>query len=82
MGLVERQLVSIDWDVRTLRVVFFALRSKGPVRIKKVVSATIPAEVSRDDPVAFGRLLRAVLDREGIDGRRWITTSGPRRRRD
>ena len=37
MALVERQLVSVDWDVRTLWVVHFAVRSKGGVRIKKVI---------------------------------------------
>ena len=58
MALVERQLVSVDWDVRTLRVAFFAVRSKGGARIKKVVSVSIPPDVSVGDPASVGRRLR------------------------
>ena len=72
MALVERQLVSIDLDVRTLRVAFFAVRSKGGARIKKVVSVSIPPDVSVGDPASVGRLLRDVLNREGIGARRMV----------
>lgn len=72
MALMERQLVSIDWDIRTLRVVYFAVRSKGGVRIKKVCSVAIPTEVNVGDPSSFGKLLRDVLDREGIGAKRMV----------
>jgi len=72
MALVERQLVSIDWDIRTLRMAAFTLRSKGGVRIRKVVSAAIPEEVSVGDPASFGEFVREVLHREGISARRMV----------
>ncbi len=72
MAWVERQLVSIDWDVRTLRVVAFSVRPKGSVRIKKVLSVAIPEEVCVGDPASFGQLLRDVLAREGIGAKRML----------
>ncbi|MFH0980616.1 MAG: pilus assembly protein PilM [Planctomycetota bacterium] len=72
MAWVERQLLSIDWDVRTLRVVWFTLRPNGGVRIKKVLSAAVPAEVPVGDPAAFGQLLRDVLDREKVTATRMV----------
>ena len=72
MAWVERQVVSIDWDVRTLRVVAFSMRPKRGVRIKKVFSAAIPEEVRVGDPASFGQLLRDVLAREGIGAKRMV----------
>lgn len=72
MALVERQLVSVDWDVRTLRVVHFAVRSKGGVRIKKVLRVGIPENVVAGDPQSLGKLIRDVLDREGIGAGRMV----------
>ncbi|MCP4590531.1 MAG: pilus assembly protein PilM [bacterium] len=72
MGLVERQLVSVDWDVRTVRVVSFTMRSKSGVRVKRVMSVAIPAEADPGDPAVIGRLLRQALDREGIRATRMV----------
>jgi type IV pilus assembly protein PilM len=72
MRLVEKQLVSIDWDLRNLRVVAFSMRAKGGIRIRKVLSVAIPADVSVGDPAALGRLLVDVLARERIDAKRMI----------
>ena len=72
MALMEKQLVSIDWDSRTLRVVHFAVRPKGGVRVHKVLSVAIPPEVTVGDPASFGKLLRDVLSREGIRAGRMV----------
>jgi type IV pilus assembly protein PilM len=72
MGWVERQLVSIDWDIRNLRVVSFTVRAKGDVRIRKVFSVAIPPEVSVGDPASFGQLLAEVLRREEIVAKRMV----------
>ena len=72
MAWVERQLVSLDWDVRTLRVVHFTMGSKGGVRIRKVLSVALPSDMRAGDSVAFGQLIRRVLERERIGARRMV----------
>jgi type IV pilus assembly protein PilM len=72
MALVEKQLISVDWDVRTLRVVHFSLRPKGGIRVRKVLSVAVPADVNVTDPASLGRVLRDVLAREGIGARRMV----------
>ena len=72
MAWVDRQVVSIDWDVRTLRIVHFVVRSKGGVGIRKVLSVAIPPDLRAGDPSAVGQLIRQVLDRERIGAGRMV----------
>lgn len=60
-----KQLLAIDWDSRTLRVVH-ALLSKREVKIDRLLSVAIPSGVDPSDPAQMGRHIRRVLDQESI----------------
>ncbi len=67
--LVEKPILAIDWDVRTLRVVH-ARSSKKSVDIEQVLSIAIPDDVDQDDPDSMGKFIRAALTKAGITTRR------------
>lgn len=61
-----KQLLAIDWDSRTLRVVH-ALLAKREVKIDRLLSVAIPSGVDPSDPLQMGRHIRRVLDQESIN---------------
>ncbi len=62
------KIVALDWDVRTLRVVH-ALVGKRGVKIDRLLSVDIPADVDVAEPDQMGRFIRRVLDQERIGTR-------------
>jgi type IV pilus assembly protein PilM len=66
-----KQLLAIDWDNRTLRVVHALLGKRG-VKIDRLLSVGIPAEVDPCNPEQMGQHIRRVLDQEGIRTRHAI----------
>ncbi len=60
-----KQLLAIDWDSRTLRVVH-ALLAKREVKIDRLLSVAIPSGVDPSDPSQMGSHIRRVLDQESI----------------
>ena len=63
--LPPKRIVAVDWDTRTLRIVH-ALLSKRGVKIDRLLSAPIPADLDLANPEQLGRHIRRVLDQEGI----------------
>ncbi|MFQ5463229.1 MAG: type IV pilus biogenesis protein PilM [Phycisphaerae bacterium] len=61
----NRELLALDWDTRTLRVVYARVGNKG-VTIDRLLSVKIPPEVDVLDAQQMGRHIRRVLDEEGI----------------
>lgn len=59
------KIVSIDWDVRSLRVVHASVGKRG-VSIDRLLSAEIPADVHPSDPATMGAHIRRVLEQERI----------------
>lgn len=62
------KIVSIDWDVRSVRVVHASVSKRG-VSIDRLLSAEIPADVQPSDPVSMGAHIRRVLEQERIKTR-------------
>ena len=60
-----KQLLAIDWDNRTLRVVHATLSKRG-VQIERMLSVAIPSDVDPANPEQMGRHIRRVLDQEAI----------------
>lgn len=67
----ERQILSVDWDQRELRVVYARIRRER-VQIEDVFAVTIPEDVSLADADAVGKLLRQALDQGQVSCRRVI----------
>ncbi len=61
----SRKVVAIDWDARTLRVVHAFVGKRG-IKIDRILSAAIPADVDLANPQLLGRHIRRVLDQEQI----------------
>lgn len=62
------KILSIDWDVRSVRVVHATIGKRGAT-IDRLLSAEIPADVDVRDPAQMGAHLRRVLDQENIKTR-------------
>ncbi len=62
------KIVSIDWDVRSVRVVHASVGKRG-VSIDRLLSAEIPPDVHPSDPVQMGAHIRRVLEQERIKTR-------------
>ncbi len=62
------KIVSIDWDVRSVRVVHASVSKRG-VSIDRLLSAEIPADVHPSDPAQMGAHIRRVLEQERIKTR-------------
>ncbi len=67
--LVDKPILAVDWDVRTLRIVH-ARVSKSSADIEQVLSIAIPSDVDRDDPESMGKFVRAALTKAGITTKR------------
>ncbi|MCH7526907.1 MAG: pilus assembly protein PilM, partial [Planctomycetes bacterium] len=67
--MIERPILSIDWDVRTLRMVHAFVR-KSSVRIDQVLSVAIPDDVDVNDAQSLGTLIRSALHKAGIGTKR------------
>ncbi len=63
--------MSIDWDVRELRVVHARIR-KGRVQVEDVFAVGIPKQVDPADATQMGRLLHDALEQERVSCRRVI----------
>ena len=61
----DKQVVSLDWDSRSLRVVRWRLRNRQ-ARVVKSLTAELSAEVAIKDAESLGRFVREVLSRERI----------------
>lgn len=70
-GLADRNILSVDWDPRQLRMVHATVR-KRKVAVERVMAVTIAADVDTGDPAALGRLMRQALHQEGVRTRRVI----------
>lgn len=64
----KRRIVCLEWDGRMLRVVE-ALVSKKGVRLLKVESLLIPAEVDANDASSLGKWIRRALDEQGVSAK-------------
>lgn len=62
---LPKKILAIDWDARTLRVVHAFLSKRG-VKIDRIFSTPIPAEVDSASPEQMGRHIRTALEQEGI----------------
>ncbi len=69
--MADRNIVSIDWDPRELRVVHAKVR-KGKVRIQDVFAASIPSDVDMTDADQVGQLLHDAFKQERINCRKVI----------
>ena len=61
----DKQVVSLDWDSRSLRVVRWRLRNRQ-ARVVKSLTAELSDEVAIKDAESLGRFVREVLSRERI----------------
>ncbi len=61
----NRKLLALDWDTRTLRVVYARVGKKG-VTIDRLLSVKVPSDVDVLDAKQMGAHIRRVLDEEGI----------------
>lgn len=66
-----KQLLAIDWDSRTLRIVHATLGKRG-VKIERLLSVGLPADVDASNPEQMGKHIRRVLDQEAIRARHAI----------
>lgn len=67
--LVDKPVLAIDWDAKTLRIVH-ARTNKTSADIEQVLSVAIPSDMDRDDPDSMGKFIRAVLSKAGITTKR------------
>lgn len=65
------RIVSIDWDIRTLRVVHAHISKRG-LKIDKLLTTAIPDGLDVDDPESMGLYVRRTLEAEGIATRHAI----------
>ncbi|MHC5110936.1 MAG: pilus assembly protein PilM [Planctomycetota bacterium] len=65
MAAKKGKLLALDWDVRTLRVVYAAFARRG-VTIERVLSVNIPSDVNPDEPAEMGAHIRRVLTAQHI----------------
>ncbi len=61
----QKNIVAIDWDAQTLRVVHAGTGKRG-VKIDRIFSSRIPESVDTFDPEQMGKHIRQTLDHEGI----------------
>lgn len=64
----QRDILAIDWDSRTLRIVHARYTKRG-VDIDRLLSVPIPADVDPAQPAQMGGHIRRALDQEGITTR-------------
>lgn len=64
-----RKLLAIDWDAQRLRIVDATLGRRRGVKVERIVSVGIPADVDGNDPQQLGEVIRRALDQEGISTR-------------
>ncbi|MDX2198505.1 MAG: pilus assembly protein PilM [Phycisphaerae bacterium] len=57
---LSQKVLCLDWDRRSLRIVLAQL-SRGRARLLQAHSVRIPAEVSTDEPEAFGKFIAECL---------------------
>lgn len=69
--MIEKPILSVDWDPRTLRMVHGAA-TKRSVRIDQVLSVPLPTEVRRDDAESLGTFIRSALDKARIRTKRAV----------
>lgn len=69
--MIEKTILSIDWDPRTLRIVH-GTAGKRSVKIDQVLSVPIPADVQRDDPESLGSFIHSALNKAKIRTRRAV----------
>ncbi len=64
-SIVDKSLISVDWDARTLRIV--QARAKGKrVTVDQVLAVPIPADVRVDEIESMGAFLGQALSKAGI----------------
>ena len=63
-----KRIVAVDWDAHTLRVVHAVLGQRG-VKIDKLLSVEIPADLDVANVEQMGGYIRRTLDQEGITTR-------------
>ncbi len=73
----EKDFVTVDWDVRSLRVVHAAADRRGVEVIDPPIAVSIPASVNATNAEDMGRLIRQAFDQQGIDAGR-MTVDVPR----
>lgn len=71
MALGAKQVLSLDWNRRELRMVLVRPRSDG-VDLLKAVCLPIPAEVRVEEPPAFGAFIRESMKQARISIRKVI----------
>lgn len=64
----QGKLLALDWDSHALRIVHAVLQKRG-VKIDRILSVAVPAEIDSMDPEAMGAHIRRALDQEGISTR-------------
>jgi len=61
----HRKILALDWDVRTLRIVHAQINKRG-VKIDRILSVAIGADIDVHDPKQLGEHIRRTLEQEGI----------------
>jgi len=69
LRLGERNILGVDWDERSLRIIDARI-GRSKIRIRKAVHVPVPAEVSIRDPAAMGTFLKRALAEHRIRTRR------------
>lgn len=71
-SIVDKSVVCVDWDARTLRLVLASV-GKRSTKVTQVLGVPIPSDVRQDDAESFGAFLREALDKAGIRTKRAAT---------
>ncbi len=71
MIIADRNIVCVDWDERSLRVLDGQFR-RGTLKVRKAVHVQLPANLNSRDPAEMGEYLKRVLGEHRIRTRRAI----------
>ncbi len=70
-SLVEKPILSVDWDTRAIRLVHARVRSSS-VTIEQVLSVVIPQDVRVDEAKSLGGFLGKAVAKAGISTKRAV----------
>ncbi|MFH1417750.1 MAG: pilus assembly protein PilM [Planctomycetota bacterium] len=76
MGFINKKLLAIDWDAKSLRLVLTRPRVDG-VDLLKAVSIPVPSDVRMDDAESLGAFVREAIRQSRVSAKR-VLMSIPR----
>ncbi len=69
MGFINKKLLSIDWDTKSLRLVLTRQQVDG-VELLKAVSIPVPSDVRMDDAESLGAFVREAIRQSRVGAKR------------